>query len=366
MVRINGPDFDALRSEADAILEIVKGIDGVSEPRVSLVSNTPQIDVEVDLEAARRHGLKPGDVRRASAVLVAGEEVGDVFQNGRAYDVQVWSTPETRNSLTSIVELPLDTPSGEMIRLGDVADVRISPSPNTIKRENLTRYIDVEANVSGKDLGSVTRDVERAIKEYNFPLEYRAEVLGEFKERQSAQRRMAFLGIIAALGTFLLLQASFRSWRLATMAFFTLPIALMGGVLAALAGGGVLSLGSLVGFFTVFGIAARNGILMINHFQHLEKHEGGDVWSRAGAARGQGTTGADPDDGVDNGPGARASRCEREHRWPGDRVSARDRDPRRSWHVDPAEPVRRPGALSEIRKEQRRAAAGAEYRVIDV
>ena len=274
VVRINCPDFDALRSEADAILEIVKGIDGVSEPRVSLVSNTPQIDVEVDLEAARRHGLKPGDVRRASAVLVAGEEVGDVFQNGRAYDVQVWSTPETRNSLTSIVELPLDTPSGEVIRLGDVADVRISPSPNTIKRENLTRYIDVEANVSGKDLGSVTRDVERAIKEYNFPLEYRAEVLGEFKERQSAQRRMAFLGIIAALGTFLLLQASFRSWRLVTMAFFTLPIALMGGVLAALAGGGVLSLGSLVGFFTVFGIAARNGILMITHFQHLEKHEG--------------------------------------------------------------------------------------------
>ncbi len=274
VVRINGPDLDTLRGEADTILEIVKGIDGVFEPHVSLVSNTPQIDVQVDLDEAKRHGLKPGDIRRASAVLVAGEEVGDVFQNGRAYDVHVWSTPETRNSLTSMEQLPLDTPSGQVIQLGDVADVGIAPTPNTIKRENLTRYIDVDANVSGRDLGAVARDVERAIEEYEFPLEYRAEVLGEFKERQAAQRRMALLGIIAALGTFLLLQASFRSWRLATMAFFTLPIALMGGVLAALAGGGVLSLGSLVGMFTVFGIAARNGILMINHFQHLEKHEG--------------------------------------------------------------------------------------------
>ena len=274
VVRINGPELETLREEAGKILEIVKGIDGVIEPHVSLVSNTPQIDVKVDLEQAKRYGLKPGDVRRASAVLVAGEEVGDVFQNGRAFDVHVWSTPETRNSLTSMEELPLDTPSGEVIQLGDVADVRIAPTPNTINRENLTRFIDVEANVSGRDLGSVAREVDDVLADFEFPLEYRAEALGEFKERQSAQRRMAFLGIIAALGTFLLLHASFRSWRLATMAFFTLPIALMGGVLAALAGGGVLSLGSLVGFFTVFGIAARNGILMINHFQHLEKHEG--------------------------------------------------------------------------------------------
>ena len=239
VVRINGPDLATLREQADAILALVEQIDGVVEPHVSLQSDTPQIDVEVDLEKAKLYGLKPGDVRRASAVLVAGEEVGDIFQSGRAFDVQVWSTPETRNSLTSMEELPIDTPSGEVIELGEVADVRIAPAPNSIKRENLTRYIDVEANVSGRDLGSVAREVDDILANYEFPLEYRAEALGEFQERQSAQRRMALLEIISALGIFLLLQASFRSWRLATLSFLTLPIALMGGVLAALAGGGV-------------------------------------------------------------------------------------------------------------------------------
>ncbi len=108
----------------------------------------------------------------------------------------------------------------------------------------------------------------------HFALGYHAEMLGEYKERQDAQRTMLTVGIGAALAIFLLLQAAFRSFRLATLSFLTLPMALVGGVLAAYLGDGILSLGSLVGFFTVFGIAARNGILMINHFQHLEREEG--------------------------------------------------------------------------------------------
>ena len=217
-------------------------------------------------------------MRRAAATLVAGEEVGDIHIANRTYDVQVWSTPETRHSLTSIRDLPIDTPSGGHVALGDVADVRVAPTPNVIKREHLKRRIDVGANVHGRDLGSVVADVERALQKVDFPLEYHPELLGEYAERQAVQNRMLAFAAAAAIGIFFLLQAAFgtwsSSWRLASIAFLTLPSALVGGVLAAYLTGGVISLGSLVGFLTVLGIAARNGILLINHYQHLEEHEG--------------------------------------------------------------------------------------------
>jgi Cu/Ag efflux pump CusA len=204
---------------------------------------------------------------------MASEEVGDVFVAGKAYDVHVWSKPAARDSLTDIRALPIDTPGGP-IRLDQVADVRIREAPNTISRVNATRKIDVTTNIEGRDLGSVAKDVEEGLEEIGFPLGFSAEVLGENKERKSSQGRLLLYGSGAALVIFLLLQASFGSWRLATLSFLTLPMALVGGALAAYFTDGILSLGSLVGFYTVFGIAARNGILMINHFQHLEQYEG--------------------------------------------------------------------------------------------
>ena len=230
--------------------------------------------MKVDLAAAQRYGVKPGDVRRASATLIAGEEAGDVFRDGRAYDVMVWSAPETRANVDSIRGLPIDTPAGDQVRLDEVADVRIAPTPNVVTRQNSSRQLTVSANFEGRDLGAVSRDLEDALEDVHFALGYHAEMLGEYKERQDAQRTMLIVGLGAALAIFLLLHAAFRSFRLATLSFLTLPMALVGGVLAAYIGDGVLSLGSLVGFFTVFGIAARNGILMINHFQHLEREEG--------------------------------------------------------------------------------------------
>ena len=274
VVRVYGDDLHVLAEKADDVKELMEGVDGLVEAKVELHADVPQVEVEVDLAAAQRYGVKPGDVRRASATWIASEEVGDVFRGGRAYDVHVWSTPETRNSLTSIQELPIDTPSGRPVPLAQVADVRVAPTPNTIERENLSRRLEISANVSGRDLGSTVEELEDGLEEMAFPLGYRAELLGEWKEREAAQRRLLAYGAAAALAIFLLLQASFGSWRLATLSFLTLPMALVGGALAAFIGGGVLSLGSLVGFFTVFGIAARNGILMINHFQHLERFEG--------------------------------------------------------------------------------------------
>ena len=274
VVRIFGPDLATLRRSADEVSQRLQGIEGVVDAHADLQEDVPHIEVEVDLAAARRHGIKPGDIRRQSAALVASEEVGDIFKNGRAYDVHVWSTPETRNSVTSIRELPIDTPGGEQVPLEEVADVRVTPTPNAIEREFQSRRIDVGANVQGRDLGSVVDEVEDRLDEVRFPREYHAEVLGESSELEGAQARLFGFGAAAAAAIFLLLQTAFRSVRLAILLFLTLPMALVGGALGALLSGGVLSLGSFVGFLTVFGIAARNGILMINHFQNLERFEG--------------------------------------------------------------------------------------------
>jgi CzcA family heavy metal efflux pump len=275
VVRLYGEDLNTLRETAQEVQQALSEVDGLVEEHVDLAVDIPQIEVRVDLAAAERHGLKPGDVRRAAGVLVAGEEVGDMFRGGKAYDVQVWSTPETRTSLTSIQQLPIDTPAGDRVLLEEVADVRVAPTPNQIERDQGSRRLDVGANVSdGADLGAIVSDVQDSLQRVQFPLGVHAEVLGEHAERQAAQQRLLTFGAMAAIAIFLLLQAAFGSFRLATLSFLTLPIALVGGVLATLASGGIISLGSLVGFFTVFGIAARNGILMINHFQHLEHVEG--------------------------------------------------------------------------------------------
>jgi Cu/Ag efflux pump CusA len=274
VVRIYGPDLAVLRAKADEVAKRVESVPGLVGAHADLQDELPHVEVEVDLAAARRHGLKPGDIRRQAAILVASEEVGDIFRGGRAYDVHVWSTPETRSSVTALRELPIDTPDGGRVRLAEVADVRVAPTPNAIEREHQSRRIDVGGNVEGTDLASVVDEVEDRLDAIEFPREYHAEVLGESNELGAAQRRLLGFGLAAAVAIFLLLQLAFGSLRLALVLFMTLPMAIVGGLLAAGATGRVISLGSLVGFLTVFGIAARNGILMISHFQHLERHEG--------------------------------------------------------------------------------------------
>ena len=274
VVRIYGDDLHALEEKADEVLAMMQRVDGALDPKKELHTFIPQVNVKVDLARAQGYGVKPGDVRRSSATWMASEEVGDVFVGGKAYDVHVWSTPQTRDSLTDIRALPIDTPDGRQIRLDDVADVRIAEAPSSVSRVNATRKIDVSTNVEGRDLASVAHDVEEGLEKISMPIGFNAEVLGENKERASSQGRLLLFGAGAAVLVFLLLQASFGSWRLATLSFLTLPMALVGGALAAFLSDGILSLGSLVGFYTVFGIAARNGILMINHFQHLQRYEG--------------------------------------------------------------------------------------------
>jgi Cu/Ag efflux pump CusA len=205
--------------------------------------------------------------------LLSGLQVGTLFEEQKVFEVVVWGVPEIRNSLTDIRELLIETPGGP-VPLGELAEVRIAPTPISIKRDAVSRFVDVGVNVRGRDLGSVAADIEQRLQGVEFPSEFHAEVLGAYAERQAAQQRMLGLILAVVIGIFLLLQAAYRSWRLAFVAILTLPMALVGGVLAALMGGGILSLGSLFGFLAVLGIAVRNGLVLITHLQHLEEHEG--------------------------------------------------------------------------------------------
>jgi CzcA family heavy metal efflux pump len=274
IVRTYGQDLATLRAKSDQILALVQSVKGVTDAHRDISSDVPQVNVRVDLARAARYGLKPGDVRRDAATLVAGEEVGDIFRAGKAYDVVVWSPESVRHSYSDVQNLLIDTPSGRQIRLGAVARVALQPNPNAIDRQGDSRYLDVGANVSGRDLGAVVSDIKQKLASVRLDRGYHLELLGEYQERQAAQSRLLASSLIAGLAILLLLQASFRKWRLAVLTFLTLPMALVGGVLAAWASGDPISLGSLVGFFTVFGIAARNGILLVNHWQQLEEREG--------------------------------------------------------------------------------------------
>lgn len=274
-VRVFGDDIKTLRSVGQDVLDRMKKVHGVTEANIELAFDVPQVDVEVDLAKARAFGIKPGDVRRDAGTLVAGEEIGDIYRGGRTYNVDVWAQPHARNSLQAIRTLPIDTAQGGVVRLDQVASVKIKPQPNQVSRWNGSRTLEIGAAVQGRDLGSVARDINDELAAMKLPLGYHTEVTGEFVERQQQNSTMLQWGLVAAVLIFALLYTSFKNMRLTLIAAFTLPMALIGGVVSAyFVGTGVLSMGSFVGFFALLGIIARNGIMHINHFQHLEKYEG--------------------------------------------------------------------------------------------
>ena len=229
--------------------------------------------------AADLYGLKPGDIRRAATTLLSGIVVGSLFEDQKVFEVVVWSVPEIRRDLSTIANLPIDTPNGRQVRLGDVASVDVAPSPTVIRREGVFRYVDVAVSVSGGDLTHVARDIDAASKTVAMPLEYRAEVLGDYQGRLAEQARLISGSVAAAIAIFLLLQAAFQSWRLAAVVFLSLPAAIAGGVLAAAALGGGTSLGTILGCVMVMAIATRSGILFVRECQRLKAE--GDLDGRA-------------------------------------------------------------------------------------
>jgi Cu/Ag efflux pump CusA len=276
VIRLYGEDLNILRAKAAEIEEQLLQIEALHDQHVEYLVDIPQIQIKVDLDKAQTVGIKPGDVRRTAAYLMAGEEAGDIHSGRSAYDVNVWSVPATRHSLSSIQNMPIDLPAGGTIPLKEIAAINIAPVPNAINRENQARRINIEADVKdGYDLGATMAQVDQALKAVEYPLGYFPVVLGDYVERQNATSRIYWAGLAACLVIFFLLRVSLGSWRLAGMSFISLPMAMVGGVLAAyLFSDAVLSLGSLVGFLTILGVAARNGIMLISHYQHLEEEEG--------------------------------------------------------------------------------------------
>jgi CzcA family heavy metal efflux pump len=274
VVRIYGPDLDGLRAKAAEVSRAISGIQGVANLKVEQQVSVPQIEVRLRPDAALRFGLTPGDVRRAVATLVKGVKVGELYRAQQINDVVVWGAQHTRTDLEAMRRLRISLPAGGDAPLGDVTDIQIAPAPNVIQREGASRRIDVTCDAKGRDLGGVAREIEDKVKALPFDHGYHPEILGEYAARQESKNRLLALSALALLGILLLLHTDFRSLRLVLLIFVSLPFALIGGVAATLLSGGVLSLGSLVGFVTVLGIAARNGIMLISHYRHLETEEG--------------------------------------------------------------------------------------------
>ena len=214
------------------------------------------------------------DVRRAAATFVAGLPVGSLYEDQKVFDVVVWGTPNTRYAPETVRDLLLEAPAGGYVRLGDVAAVRVAPFPTVIRHEATYRSIEVTADVSGRDLGAVLTDVKSRVGAMPMPLEYHAEVLSSAAQQQNQDLRTVGIAIAVAIGAFLLLQAAFRSWRLAAMVHLTVTLAGVGGVLATFVVGGNLSLGVLIGLLTVLGLATRNATMLISYYQRLEASEG--------------------------------------------------------------------------------------------
>jgi len=284
LVRVYGEDVEILRDKADEVRQILMEIEGVVDPRMDLGSEEPIAEIEVDLTAAQQYGVKPGDVRRAAAALLQGITVGNLFEQQKVFEVVVIGVPATRNSLTSVRELLIDTPGGGHVRLGDVAEVRIVPSASVIRHDDTLRRIDIVADVDGRSTADVRRDIEDRLQEIDFPQEYYADIPTQYEDRQDAQTRLWALALAAAIGVAVLLQSALGSWRLAALVFLTLPVPLAGGALAVLAAGGMNSLVSVIGFAAVFGATVRNSLLLITHYQRLQRE--GEPFGEALVLRG--------------------------------------------------------------------------------
>lgn len=261
-VRVYGTEMPVLREKAEEVRQALQKIDGVNNPTIDAAAMTAIVEVQVNLEAAQKFGIKPGDARRAAATLMQGIVVGNLFEEQKVFEVVVRGAVGVRDDLTSIRELLLDAPNGGHVQLGQVADVRMVPSEVVIQHDASSRRIDVVADVSGRPLADIQRDIEAAIQQIQFPLEHHAEIPTKYSQLQAADTLVHGLGIAAILAVLLLLQTAVRSWMLALAVFLTLPAAMAGAAVAAWIGAESLSWLSLTAFAAVVAIAARNAALL--------------------------------------------------------------------------------------------------------
>ena len=269
-VKIFGPDLYELRRLARQIESIAEGVEGTVDVAMEQQADVPQIRVEMNRLAMARFGVTPAHLAEAVDVAFAGEVVSQVLEGQRAFDLVVRFAPEYRGSLEAVRNARISTPVGSFVTLTTLADVRFDLGPNAISRENVQRKIVVQSNVAGRDVGSVVEDIqERVEAEVDLPPGYYVEYGGQFEAAGDAARTIGLMSLLSLAAIFLLLFVEFGSIRQVLLVMVNLPLALVGGILAVWLTGGVLNVATLVGFITLFGIAVRNGILMVSHYNHL-------------------------------------------------------------------------------------------------
>jgi len=269
-VKIFGPDLYQLREVGGRVRDAMTGIPGVVDLQLDKQIDVPQLRIRGNRLALARYGMTVGDLAEAIDVAFNGEVASSVLEEGRSYDLVVRFPAALRSSAEAIANVMLDTPIGVRAPLSQLADIVVDRGPNTVSRENVQRKIVVQANVSGRDLGSTVAEIERRVAEtVTLPAGYHVSYGGQFESQEEATRTILALSLIAVALIFLILFSEFRSGRTAVLIMANLPLALIGGVAAVLLTTGVVSIASLVGFVTLFGIATRNGILLVSHYQRL-------------------------------------------------------------------------------------------------
>ena len=269
-VKIFGPDLQQLRGLAEAVRTQMEGIPGVVDLAVDPQVEVPQVRITPRRDAMALYGVTVRDLAEFTDVAFTGEVVSQVLEQGQSYDMVVRFDEASRGSLERIRQGLLDTPAGPKVPLSQLADVDYDRGPNRVSRENGQRKIVVQANVAGNDLRSVVNEIESRLQsDVSFPEGYYVEFGGQFESEQAATRHLTIFTLIAIAAIFLILYMEFGSFRLALFTMANLPLALIGGIWSVYFTSGVVSVASLVGFITLFGIATRNGVLLISHCRNL-------------------------------------------------------------------------------------------------
>ncbi len=281
-VKIFGPDLPVLRDLARTVESVARQVPGAVDVNVEAQANIPTVRVHFDRAELARYGLAAGAAAEAMRTAFVGREVGQIFEGQVAFPLVVRYPDEVQQDLESIRRTRIDTPAGARVPLGAVAAIRDDRGPNFISRENGQRKIVVAANVAGRDLRSVVDGIREAVAEsVELPVGYSIEYGGQFESETAASRRLTWLGLTVVLGVLVLLAAAFRSLGDAVIIMLNLPLALIGGTIGVFVSGGILSVASIIGFIALFGIATRNGIMLISHIRHLLEAEGETSFLRA-------------------------------------------------------------------------------------
>ena len=274
-IKLFGDDLYQLRASAEEIRQVVAKVEGAVDVSVEQQVDVPQLFISFDRDRISRYGVRSGELAEVIEAVFAGEKASQVLDGQRTYDLVVRYSDEHRADPEAIGNTLIDTPVGIKVPLKMLATIREDVGPNVISRENVQRKIVIMANVGDRDLRGVINDIRAGVeREVKLPQGYYVVYGGQFESESEATRTITLLGLFVIAGIFLLLFLAFRNVRTSLLIMVNLPLALIGGVVAVFLGSGVLSVASLVGFITLFGIATRNGIMMLSHYEHLQDVEG--------------------------------------------------------------------------------------------